>query len=956
MGVSLLLALVLALAPVNAAGAELAESGAGIGAGGQTGATDSGQAGATTLDRGYLTFSDAYTGESREVYVEVDPHSGEIFAGADSIGAISGASVDQEGDQLVFDRGGYQVRVDLEGQTAMLYNQSGAVSRQVFDLPGYTGEDGVTYLPLEKSLYLLNVGWQILGQKVLAEAPSETFWNTLNEFEALVWERPMLCDLLGEGYLEQLGNSAKYTLWALADDLDYRLFVPFFGEGWIEDERCRDALYSLGVNDAEAMEGTDTETLESQLAGLAGDLRVFNENMATATDIPKNFSDLSGFLAENMGKPFTPWESLRNPDVAKLMAKNKEFTAAADGFALASAALNVADAVSRVRQWSDSYLGQLRVLGQARTERFTEGKDQVRRIVRVAQDAYEDSQNRGEQVMEEVATEVRDLLGTKIFELTPVGKVVNIYNLAVAAASASFPALQDGLEMGDDAYEGRMLINIGTVAAYQCLDQLNALTSLDGLSAEDLEVSRDAYLLMVRAYTRAWDKLLQVKEQDGYSYEGEKEELEAKRLRGYALSIRINESARYDNTLLLEEDYGNLYNSDIEAGGLREQIPLSLIHELSAGMAGNVVEAGDGTLYYWEYQAGSFESQAVLGNYQPVVGAVNRLMARTPSGEATVVTEAEGSGTLALVGDLLFFEKPVDNIGNTEICRLSLEDLSIQNLGAGKLQAVAGGRVICTDTYETQIDSIEPEDGTRTRIGEGAFLAVSEDLVYYQPPESDATAASRGQVTLAVAGPDGSDPRTLCTTAPDLSDGAFQGAACIVRMVFRGEDIYFSYGTYAGTGMFFQGGRIMRVKKDGSQAEVAAGSGELQDAIFTVREDGTVESHSNLDATVSIFPMDPYYAYNGSIYVFGEDGTAEELVAQADYASLAPIPCGVWDPEEGIGIAYAEKVGDAAYFLLDYGVAAPTGSVGWRTAYTRTSSALFRKDLATGQVETLYTY
>ncbi len=394
----------------------------------------------------------------------------------------------------------------------MLYNQAGAVSQQVFDLFSYTGEDGVTYLPLEKSLYLLNVGWQILGQTVLVEKPAETFWNTLNAYESLVWERPMLNDLLGDSYLAQLGNSAKYALWALADDLDYRLFVPFFGEGWIEDERCRDTLYSLGVSDAEAMEGTDTETLESQLAGLAGDLRTFNENMVTATDVPKNFSELSGYLAENMGKPFTPWESLQNPDVAQIMAKNKEFTAAADGFAWASAVLNVADAVIRVRQWSDSYLGQLQVLGQAQTDRFTEGKDQVQRIV---------------------------------------------------------------------------------------------------------QVSRDAYLLMVRAYTRAWDKLLQVKEQDGYRYEGEKE---AQRLQGYALSIRINESARYDNTLLLEEDYGNLYNSDIESGGLREQIPLSLIHELSAGMAGNVVEAVDGTLYYWEYQAGSFESQAVLGNYQPVVG------------------------------------------------------------------------------------------------------------------------------------------------------------------------------------------------------------------------------------------------------------------------------------------------------------------------------------------------
>ncbi len=63
-GISLLLVLVLALAPVSASGAETA----------------------TTLGWGCLTFSDAYTGGSREVYVESDPHGGEIFAGADPSG------------------------------------------------------------------------------------------------------------------------------------------------------------------------------------------------------------------------------------------------------------------------------------------------------------------------------------------------------------------------------------------------------------------------------------------------------------------------------------------------------------------------------------------------------------------------------------------------------------------------------------------------------------------------------------------------------------------------------------------------------------------------------------------------------------------------------------------------------------------------------------------------------
>ncbi len=938
-GISLLTVFSLALTPVPVWGTEVDE------------------AESEVPEQGYLTFSDAYDGGNQEIYVEVI--DGEIFADAESIAGICGAEVTEENGQTIFDRNGYQVRVNLSAGTAMLYNQVQEISGQLFSLPNYEGTEGERLFPLEKTMYLLNMGWQIVGDTVLAEKPADTFWNTLNDYETLLQERPLNSDLVGDGFLEQLGNSAKYTFWAMADDLDYRLFIPF-GDQVIESDRCMDALYSLGYSDAEVLEGDVSETLETQLENLAGMMRGGYENMAPLTEIPENVSDFGAYVADQIGKPFNRWETLQDPNVSQLMTANKEFSDKADALTWISAALNVAGAVSRVEQWSDSYVGQLQTLGEADTDRFTSGKDKARRITRVAQEAYENSQSIPAAVTKGVVRELGDMVGTELLELTPVGKVLNIYDVAVELVSTESPEIQAGLEMGEDAYEGRMMIDISTVATYHCAELLNALTAGNDLDEESLQEARNAYLLLVRTYTRAWDKLIQVKDQEGYRYEGEKEELEALRLQGYALSVRLNESAQFDNTLMLEEDFGNLYHEDIETGGLREEIPLSLIHEKvvfdTALPAGDVAQAADGTIYYWEYHAGSFEAEAPLAYYQPVVGAVNRLMERKPAGETSVVVETEGSGSLALTDEAIFFERPIDTMSHTEIFRLNLSDHSIESLGEGKLQAAAGEAVICSDNNETQLDCILPEDGTRKKIADGSFLAAYEGKIYYQPQEADTDAAAKGQVTLAVVNPVGSDPQTLCTTAPDVSDGTMNSSAAISHMVFHRDDIYFSYGAYGGTALDFLGGRIMRVKKDGSQAEVAAGSEELQGAIFSVQDDGTVVSQSIDEVDTMISPMDTYYTRDGNIYFFDENGAPEALVGQSDYSSVADIPCGqIALQGNSLSVSFAQKVGDCIYMQMDYGEAT-AGSMGWRTNMAWIRSALLCKNLTTGETETIYTF
>lgn len=373
--------------------------------------------------------------------------------------------------------------------------------------------------------------------------------------------------------------------------------------------------------------------------------------------------------------------------------------------------------------------------------------------------------------------------------------------------------------------------------------------------------------------------------------------------------------------------------------------------------AGNVVQKEDGTLYYWEYDSASFEGSAALGYYKLIVGETNKLMMQSLSGEKVMIGDMEGGGSLVLTdSSRIFYEKPVDQIGGYEICSIDQNSGQTQTYGLGRIEASDGKKIICSDSTNYCIDSIDAETGERTKLVDGSFLASHDGLIYYQPVEADSGAATKGKVSLAVVDAQGGQQKTLCTTEPDLYADDFQGTASIVSMVFKDEYIYFSYGSYAGTGSVYAGGKIMKVKKDGTEAEVVAGMDGLRAPAFSVSEDGTVVSQSIDEMYDYINSMDKYFTRNGSIYFMNENGEPAELVTQADYASVGNVACGQFNDNEAVTIQFAEKIGNKVYMLLDHGVIDETSRVGWRTGYARVNSAMLSKDLDTGTVETVFSY
>lgn len=859
---------------------------------------------------GVILIRDAYENRAANLRVRADGKS-EIFAKAEDIASICKAEIinDTENKTVILERNGYRITVYLNGEEAVLSNKQGAVTQQVFPVKNITDEDGTVWLPLEKSMYLLNSGWQIADDEVLVETPSDTFWNMLNEFEDLVSHRPMVSDLVGTGW-ERYKNSAEYAILSLADELDYRLFIPGLSSG-IEAEKYEKAILSLGDVMPEA---ENPQSVESKLSELIGLVRTGAEDAANFYGAPHNISDIGKFLSDLGAKPFHAWENIQDPLVAEILKKENQWVKNADALAIVQKAFEASDRIKSIQGWSQGFTEQIKALSESDISWISDsdGKHLAFLIQDTANTFYERNQSAIMNSCWEAVWQTADLIFSKGFELNVVGKAIAVIDIAVEAAKLVSPDLAKKLKTADTAFEGKTTIDLATMATYNCADFLNTLTGKSEISPEDLQSARNSYLLMLNTYMRSWDKIIQVKESEDGSDADKESEWKQLKDTAYALMVRMNESLKYDNTLIMQTDYGNIYNEDYRKGMVREKIPVSIIEERhqSEGMilAGHVIGTGDGTVYYWEYDDSSFEKSAPLSNYQPNIGEKNRIVKCNPSGEKVLIGDLEGEGFLALAENgLLFYEKPIDQTGRREICSIDSDSGEIKTYGEGHIRAVEGKYIICSDAMTHKIDRINAENGKRINLTYGTFLTVHENLIYYQPIEGDTEAAIRGKATLSVLDVQGEQHRSLYSTEPDLYEEAFQGACSITELVFKDEYIYFSYGSYEGSGSAYAGGKIMRVKKDGTGAEVVAGSDVLQGPVFSVCEDGKIISQSMEEPYVYIYPMDQFFADKGSIYFLNEKGEAEELILQADYASVGNVACGQWNEDEAINIRFAEK-------------------------------------------------
>ena len=371
----------------------------------------------------------------------------------------------------------------------------------------------------------------------------------------------------------------------------------------------------------------------------------------------------------------------------------------------------------------------------------------------------------------------------------------------------------------------------------------------------------------------------------------------------------------------------------------------------SLSFFGSVVNL-NGDICYWKYNDNTFSKSGDSGYFGVQKETVNQMVRRNTSGNETVLFQAEGYGSFAIVNKRVFYSS---SDGNVCICDIDGKNKVI--IGKNKiLDATEDGKyLICSD--EKRISAIDTKTEKEIVLSEyGSYIDCHDGIVYYQPLSSDFYEMYNGKITISCIKPDGTNQKDLFTTTSELYNYN-AGETQVGQMYFGNEYIYFSYGCVSGSAFVFQGGKIIRMKYDGSDNEVVAGEPNLVEAEFSINKDGSVNAFDLNSRLVMYVNMKDFCVENDNVYsIDRSNGEKKEIISVNEYSIIGDEPPKPNDDSNIYNIDFIQKFDDKVYYLVKYGKKDTSYSIGWRTGYVRAKVAFMQKDLTSGKVEIIYQF
>jgi hypothetical protein len=354
------------------------------------------------------------------------------------------------------------------------------------------------------------------------------------------------------------------------------------------------------------------------------------------------------------------------------------------------------------------------------------------------------------------------------------------------------------------------------------------------------------------------------------------------------------------------------------------------------GRCGRVVSVL-GKTYYWEYERSSYaESQ----NYH--TNANNRLVCVDEKGKTSTVGVYNAYGNFAVTNRWVIVNKCGGGI------RLEkLDGSETRSFGYQMDWVSPNGKYMIYHESDGTLYAISLTTFKSERlVSEGTFVTAHNGVAYFSRSGSDS-------IRLYSWKPGDSTILDLYQSSGRFDEGFSHSYLYVAQMRFTEDHVFFCYGASAGSGSFFQGGKIVRMNYDGTDAKVVAGGDKLVDWYFTVSKDGSVHAQ-DLAGTIFFQPMEENIIRDGTLYqIDPESGQLITLLNQRDYRMLGSQPLEEVVDDTIISLEFAEVVDGKVYCMLHYCRVEP--GLGWRLEYVPQKSAMLMRDLETGDVSVLYT-
>lgn len=258
----------------------------------------------------------------------------------------------------------------------------------------------------------------------------------------------------------------------------------------------------------------------------------------------------------------------------------------------------------------------------------------------------------------------------------------------------------------------------------------------------------------------------------------------------------------------------------------------------------------DGRVYYRRYRGDSFgESSYTYENYSylPVAGAEKEMVCIDRDGVQTALFTDKGQGDFYLIGDRFYMT-------DSEVYSVDMNGQGRRNYGKGEILAADGtGRFLILELREDGHDFRRPDycvlncdTGECTSLlseeyfareeedGYWSFEAYQDGWVYLSFFRRRGETAEFSETTLYAVSLDGKWNRVIALTS-DMYYGEN-----VVGLQVLGDRLFFLFGGYDGSRVWYQGGKIVTVKRDGTDCRsIEEGGNDFFPADhFYLRQDG----------------------------------------------------------------------------------------------------------------------
>ena len=355
-----------------------------------------------------------------------------------------------------------------------------------------------------------------------------------------------------------------------------------------------------------------------------------------------------------------------------------------------------------------------------------------------------------------------------------------------------------------------------------------------------------------------------------------------------------------------------------------------------AGSCGQVVSL-NGKTYYWEYDRSSYADGE---RYH--TSAQNKLICVDEKGKESTVGVFNAYGPFAVTNQWIIVNKYGGGISLTRH-----DGSESRAMGYAMDWVSPNGKYMIYHESDGTLYAVSLSTfKTERLVSDGDFVTAHNGVAYFSQSGTES-------IRLYSWKPGDSTILDLYQSPGDYNNDYSHSYLYVAQMRFTEDHLFICYGASAGTGSFFQGGKIVRMNYDGTNAQVVAGEHELVDWYFTVSKNGTVRCQ-DLSGTIFFDPMEENVVKDGTLYqIDPESGELITLLTQRDYKVLGSEPLEQEVDSYAIKLEFAQVVDGKVYCILHR--CRIGEGIGWRLTYTPEETVMLMRDMDSGKVTVLYT-